>query len=63
MRWLVDVEKYVWEMKVKKWRQKAVDKEEWASIIKEGRAIRGLEARGVRKRYTACIEMFKLLRL
>jgi hypothetical protein len=28
-------------MKVKKWRQKAVGREEWASVIKEAKAFRG----------------------
>jgi len=30
-----------WEMKVKRWRQTAVDKEEWAFVIKEAEALRG----------------------
>jgi hypothetical protein len=30
----------MWEMKVKIWRQKAVDREEWASVIKEAKAVR-----------------------
>lgn len=40
MRWMENVEKDRWEMKVKSWRQTAVDREEWASVIKEGRAMR-----------------------
>ena len=28
-------------MKVKRWRQKAVDREEWASAIKQAKAVRG----------------------
>ena len=28
-------------MKVKRWRQKAMDREEWASVIKEAKAVRG----------------------
>ena len=37
-RWLVDVEKDLREMKFKKWRQKAVDREEWSSVrLLEGR--------------------------
>jgi hypothetical protein len=35
------VEKDQREMKVKRWRQKAVDREEWASVIKEAQALRG----------------------
>jgi hypothetical protein len=31
LRWLEDVEKDLGEMKVKRWRQKAVDREEWVS--------------------------------
>ena len=41
MRWFEDVEKYLREMKVKRWRQKAVDREEWASIIKEAKLSEG----------------------
>jgi hypothetical protein len=41
LRWLEDAEKSVWELKVKGWRQKAVDREEGASVIKETKAVRG----------------------
>jgi len=41
LRWLEDVEKNLRQMKVKKWRQKAVDTEEWPFVIKEGQAHRG----------------------
>ena len=41
MRWLEDVEKDVLEMKVTRWRQGAVDTEEWASVIKEIDVLRG----------------------
>jgi hypothetical protein len=41
VRWLEDVEEDVREMKVKRWRQGAVDREEWASVIKEANALRG----------------------
>jgi len=41
MRWLEGVEKDLWEMRVKRWRQKAVDREEWASVIMEAKAHRG----------------------
>jgi hypothetical protein len=40
LRWLEDVEKDLWEMEDKKWQQKAVDREVWASLIKEARAVR-----------------------
>jgi hypothetical protein len=35
-----DAEKDLREMKFKRWRQKAVDREEKASAIKEARAVR-----------------------
>jgi hypothetical protein len=38
LRWLEYVGKDVREMKVKRWRQKAV---EWASVITEAKAVRG----------------------
>jgi hypothetical protein len=41
LRWLEDVEKDLWELKVKRWRQKAVDRKEWASIIMEAKFFRG----------------------
>jgi hypothetical protein len=41
LRWLWDVEKNLREMKAKRWRQKAVDREEWASIFKKAKAVRG----------------------
>ena len=42
LRWLEDVEKDLKEKKFKKWRQKAVDREEWMSVIKKSKALRGL---------------------
>jgi hypothetical protein len=41
VRWLKEVEKDLREIKVNRWRQKAFDREEWASIIKEAKAVRG----------------------
>jgi len=41
LRWLEEVEKDLREMKVKSWRQKAFDREEWGSVIKEAKALRG----------------------
>jgi hypothetical protein len=41
LRWLEDVGKDLWEMKVKRWRQKAVEREEWASATREAKALRG----------------------
>jgi hypothetical protein len=36
-------------MKVKRWQQKAVDREEWVSIIKQAKVLRGLQSQGVSK--------------
>jgi hypothetical protein len=47
VRWLEDVEKDLWEMEVKRWREKAVDREELASVIKEAKAPRGRESQEV----------------
>jgi hypothetical protein len=33
-------------MKVKRWRQKAVDREEWAFVSKETKALRGPKSHG-----------------
>jgi hypothetical protein len=40
-RCLEDVEKNLRELKFKRWRQMAVDREEWTSVIKEAKALRG----------------------
>jgi len=40
VRWLEDVERDLWEMKGKGWRQKPVGRQGWASVIKEGKALR-----------------------
>jgi hypothetical protein len=45
MRWLEDVEKDLWEMKVKRWRQKAANRAEWASVIKKARFSEGCTAK------------------
>jgi hypothetical protein len=34
-------------MKVRRWRQKVVDREEWASVIQEAKAVRGPQSRTV----------------
>jgi hypothetical protein len=39
MRWLEEVENDLQEMDVKGWRQKAVDRKEWASVIKEAKTV------------------------
>jgi hypothetical protein len=49
LRWLENVQKDIWEMKVKRRRQRAVDREEWASVIKETKALRGPQSQGVSK--------------
>jgi hypothetical protein len=41
MRWLEDVEKGLQEIKVNRWRKRAVDREEWGSVFKETKAPRG----------------------
>ena len=41
LRWLEDVEKNLQYMKVQRWWQKAVDREEWASVIMEAKALKG----------------------
>jgi hypothetical protein len=41
LRWLEDVQKDLREMEVNRWRQQAVDREEWASVIREAKAVRG----------------------
>jgi hypothetical protein len=40
LRWLEDDEKDLWEMKVKRWWQKAIDRMEWAFIIEEAKVLR-----------------------
>ena len=49
-------------MKVKRWRQKAVDREEWASVSKETKALRGPYGQGVSnnlKRYKINMKTLK----
>lgn len=40
LRWLELVEKDLQEMKVERFRQKAVDREEWVCVIREAKAFR-----------------------
>jgi hypothetical protein len=43
LRWINDVEDYLRKLGVKRWRTKALDREEWASIIREAKAkLKGL---------------------
>jgi hypothetical protein len=48
LRWLEDAEKGLREIKVNRWRLKAVDGEEWASVIKGAKALRGPYSQGVK---------------
>jgi hypothetical protein len=45
LRWLEDVEKDLREMKVKGWRQKSIDREEWVSVVRGSRLSEGVEPR------------------
>jgi hypothetical protein len=47
LRWVEDVEKDLWEMKGKKWRQKAVDREVYASDTGDPKVVRGPYSVGV----------------
>jgi hypothetical protein len=49
LRCLEHVEKGLRQMKLKRWRQKVVDREEWASVNKGYEDIRGPQTREVRK--------------
>ena len=51
LRWLEDLDENIQEMKFKRWRQKAVDREKQASAIKKARAVRGQERQGIRKTF------------
>jgi hypothetical protein len=44
VRWLEGVERHLREMKVKRWRQKVVDREDWATVIKEAKSKEGRRA-------------------
>jgi hypothetical protein len=41
LRWLECLEKDSQEMKIKRRRQKSVDREEWAPVIKEAMGLKG----------------------
>jgi hypothetical protein len=41
LRWLNDVENDLRVMKVKRWRKKAQNREEWVSVIKEAKVLKG----------------------
>jgi hypothetical protein len=40
-RWLDDVENGLRVMKIKRWRIKAQNREEWVSVIKEAKVLKG----------------------
>jgi hypothetical protein len=41
LRWMEYVKKYLWEIQVKRWRRKAVNRAECTSVSKETKAVRG----------------------
>ena len=41
LRWLEDVQKDLQEMKVKRWRENIIDREEGVSVIKKAKSLRG----------------------
>jgi hypothetical protein len=47
VRWLEDVQKDLWEMKVTRWKQNAVHTEEWESINKQAKDLTGPQSQGV----------------
>ena len=49
VRWMEDVGKDLREIMVKRWRQKADDRQEWASVFKQATALRGPLSQGVSK--------------
>jgi hypothetical protein len=54
LRWSEDVEDDLRNMKVKRWRQKAVDRVEWASINKKAKTLRGPYCQGVSNKVSKC---------
>jgi hypothetical protein len=49
MRWSEYVEKDLLRTKIKIWRKKAVDREEWASVLMEAKALRSPYSQEVSK--------------
>jgi hypothetical protein len=39
LRWLEDVETDLREMKIKRWQQRSVDREEWTFVVKKAKAL------------------------
>jgi hypothetical protein len=48
-RWPEDAEKGLREMQIQRRRRKAIDRVEWASVIKKSKALRGPYSQGVSK--------------
>ena len=48
MRWLEHVEKDTLEMKAKRWRQKAVERDDRVSVIKEAKTLGGPQRLGAK---------------
>jgi hypothetical protein len=46
-RWLDDIEEDLRLMKMKKWRNKATEREIWAKIVWEAKDLHGLQHQGV----------------
>jgi hypothetical protein len=45
LRWLEDVEKILCQIKVKRWQEKAVEREKWHSLLKRPRFSEGCGAK------------------
>jgi hypothetical protein len=56
-----DVEKDLRKTNVKRWRQKAVDREERASVIKEAKAVRGPYSQTVINWVNSCCKNHEIL--
>jgi hypothetical protein len=61
---LENVEKYLKEITVYRWRQKAVNSDEWAYVIKEARTLGGPYSQGVSTRmYVIFVERIAYLKV
>jgi hypothetical protein len=56
-----DVEKDLHEMNVKRWRQEAVHREEWASVSKDAKAARGPYSQAVTNWANSCCKNHEIL--
>ncbi|KAJ9588133.1 hypothetical protein L9F63_018491 [Diploptera punctata] len=52
LRWLDKVEEDLRQLKMKRWRQKASNREEWAVVMKEAKVLRGPYSQW--KKYECC---------